>query len=122
MQLEDGSVGTPQLELFGRPSRDVSLESDRNNNLNAKQVLYMLNSASVLSKLAQSTKLATFASEAKDRTQLIERIYLMMLGRPAKPEEITSLTQKLSAQSDPSKAAQLLIWALFNSPEFLFNH
>ncbi len=122
VQLEDGSVGSPQLELFGRPSRDVSLESDRSNLINTKQVLYLLNSAAVLEKLAESEQLARFAKEAGERPELIRRIYLMMLGREPKGKELKMLTKKLSSQADVHKAAQLLIWALFNSPEFLFNH
>ncbi len=122
VQLEDGSVGSPQLELFGRPSRDVSLESDRSNEINTKQVLYLLNSAGVLNKLATSEKLKELCRECSSREELVRRIYLMMLGREPKPAEQKTIITKLAVEKNTDKAAQLLIWALLNSPEFLFNH
>ncbi len=121
-QLVDGSVGSPQLELFGRPSRDVSLESDRNSDINTKQVLYLLNSAGVLDKLAKSEKLATMSRECSTREELVRRVYLMMLSREPKEAELSAVVAKLATESDQRKATQLLIWALLNSPEFLFNH
>ena len=42
--LPDGSITSPFLELFGRPSRDTGLESDRNNRLTPAQALHILNS------------------------------------------------------------------------------
>ncbi len=122
VQLEDGSVGTPQLELFGRPSRDVSLESDRSNDLNAKQVLYLLNSAGVLEKLARSEKIKTLCAEAADAPELLKRIYLMMLSRYPTEQEEKILLPHLENKATRHKQAQLIIWALLNSPEFLFNH
>ncbi len=121
-QLVDGSVGSPQLELFGRPSRDVSLESDRNSDINTKQVLYLLNSAGVLDKLAKSEKLAAMSRECSTREELVRRVYLMMLSREPKPDELRTVVAKLASERDQHKATQLLIWALLNSPEFLFNH
>ncbi len=122
VQIGDGSVSSPQLELFGRPSRDVSLESDRNNELNAKQVLYLLNSGGVLKKLEQSNQIATMSKEANSREELIERCYLMALGRVPRQEEQQRVTQLLAKYPKADKAAQMLLWALLNSPEFLFNH
>ncbi len=122
VQLEDGSVGTPQLELFGRPSRDVSLESDRSNDLNSKQVLYLLNSAGVLVKLAESEKLKALCDESADAPELLKRIYLMMLSRYPSEQESELLLPHLENKATRHKQAQLIIWALLNSPEFLFNH
>ena len=43
--LEDGSITSSFLEMFGRPSRDTGLESERNNRPSADQRLHLLNSS-----------------------------------------------------------------------------
>lgn len=124
VQLGDGSVTSAQIELFGRPSRDLSLESDRNNAISAKQVLYLLNSAVVLKKIEASERITQMAKESASAQELMERLYILALGRHPSEEE---LSRVLALMPAPDAAARLtfarkLVWALFNSSEFLFNH
>ena len=56
--LADGSISSSFLELYGRPSRDTGLESERNNRPTAAQRLHLLNSSHMQRKIEQSAKLA----------------------------------------------------------------
>ncbi len=124
VQLGDGSVSSAQIELFGRPSRDVSLESDRDNRISSKQVLYLLNSAVILNKIADSEGIADMVAQSSSVEELIDRIYLMLLARHPSTAERDRLLPLLPAKNEKMKLqlAQQLIWALLNSSEFLMNH
>ncbi|MBQ9547923.1 MAG: DUF1553 domain-containing protein [Bacteroidales bacterium] len=120
-QVCDGTITTPQLDLFGRPSRDVALESSRDNTLDAKQILYLLNSTVIQDKLTRSPYMKQIAG--KDRTTAIKDIYMRVLSRPATREEISAF-QKWTQGLDPAfrgrRGLESLVWALINSDEFLF--
>ncbi len=124
VQIGDGSVSSAQIEMFGRPSRDVSLESDRDNRLTSKQVLYLLNSAVILKKIEDSEQITSMAKKSTSAQELTDRIYLMMLARHPSAEESASITKLLPFDKQATKLnfARKLVWALLNSSEFLFNH
>lgn len=122
VQLGDGTVTSSQIEMFGRPSRDVSLESDRNNSVTSKQVLYLLNSAVVLDKIDKSEQIKSMVERCADRKQLVDSIYLMMLSRYPDSAERQTIDQFAQEVVDNKQLADNVVWALMNSAEFLFNH
>ena len=122
-EIGDGSVTTSQLQLFGRPSRDVSLESDRNNTLTFKQVIFLLNSSYVLNKLEQSPVVKALVDNNKNRSKLINEIYLTTLCRYPDAKEVSAVTSYAEENKLGSlKLAKNLMWALINSDAFIFNH
>ncbi|MDP4289970.1 MAG: DUF1553 domain-containing protein [Bacteroidota bacterium] len=123
VQLEDGTISTPVLEMFGRPSRDISYESDRNNNLTMKQVLFLLNSAQITDKINKSKKLKLLTDQSGSREKLISEVYLLVLNRfPLQSETATILTYFSNNKKDKYQNTSDLVWALINTKEFLFNH
>jgi hypothetical protein len=60
--------------------------------------------------------------------ELVSRVYLSALQRPPAPEEVEAALAPLRSASDSDRAAQRrqafqdLLWAVFNSKEFLFQH
>jgi hypothetical protein len=123
VQLEDGTISTAFLEMFGRPSRDVSYESDRINNLTDKQVLILLNSTQISDKIARSKSLKELATSKKTDAELIENIYLQTLSRFPVSEEKKKLEllfkdKKMTREQNVND----LVWALINTKEFIFNH
>lgn len=116
----DGTITTPQLDIFGRPSRDVALESGRDNSVNAKQMLYLLNSTTLQEKIIQSPYIAQLVADATF-AEMADRIYLRVLSRHATAAETAAL-QKWAAEHDADirQCAEDLTWALINSDEFLF--
>jgi hypothetical protein len=123
VQLEDGTISTPVLEMFGRPSRDISYESDRNNNLTMKQVLYLLNSTQVTDKINKSKKLKLLTDQTPSKEKLISEIYLLILNRtPLQSETSTAMTYFAENKKDKYQNTSDLVWALINMKEFLFDH
>lgn len=122
-QICDGTVTTSQLELFGRPSRDTSVESDRSNALNSKQVLFMINSSAIEDKIDKSPILERVVEETSgDKTAIIRDLYLRTISRLPTPAEQKKLSDYAAHIYNPMQFAQSLMWALINSDEFLFLH
>jgi len=116
----DGTITTPQLDIFGRPSRDVALESGRDNSVNAKQMLYLLNSTTIQEKIQTSPYLARLVADTTF-PEMVDRIYMRVLSRHATQAE-TEAVQKWADkhEADIRQAAEDLMWALLNTDEFLF--
>jgi Protein of unknown function (DUF1553). len=122
-QLYDGTVSTSFLEMFGRPSRDVSYEKDRNNQLTSKQVLHWLNSSQVVDKLNRSPNLKELSDKFSDKKKLIDEVYLRILSRfPSIQEKEKAKTYLEMKNTDKYKGTADLAWALFNTGEFMYNH
>ena len=117
--LPDGSIGSSFLEEFGRPPRDTGLLSERNNRITAAQRLHLLNSSHVQRKIQQSPRLQALMREVKNPQELVRQIYLMVLSRPPTEDELKEVAAyKMRGQA----AVTDLVWALFNSTEFLYRH
>jgi len=122
-QMADGSVGTPFLELFGRPPRDTAYESDRDCRTSMRQALFLITSADLQTKVNRSPRLKEWLKDTNSDAAVVEQMFLLSLSRLPTPEEQQQAAQHLS--KDPkarNQALQDLLWALLNTKEFLFNH
>ncbi len=140
-QIGDGTVTTPELDLFGRPSRDLPLESNRDNGIDAKQVLYMLNSKTIYDKLRKSPNIGQMLEGNPSPRGVAARLYLSILGRMPSQQEVEAVTEWVAgarraateqadgkqkgqpwkqAQAATRQAVESVAWALMNSEEFLF--
>lgn len=122
--LADGSISSPFLELFGRPSRDTGLEAERGNGPSEGQLLHLLNSTHVHRKLLQSQRLMKLLrQEGKRPLELVKLLYLEVLSREPTPEELEAVRSYVQgAQLRPRDVAVDLIWGLVNTKEFLYRH
>ncbi|MFI3317620.1 MAG: DUF1800 family protein [Rikenellaceae bacterium] len=120
--IGDATVSSPQLDLFGRPSRDFSLENQRVNDLNSKQTLYLLNATSINTKISTSKLITQMVEKQESREDVIREIYLMMLSRRPSAEETAAILSYVKSNQSMRAMASDLIWAMLNSPEYLFNH
>jgi len=121
--LPDGSISSSFLELFGRPSRDTGLESERNNRPAAAQRLHLLNSSHVQRKIEQSRMIQFQTGAKKTPDEIAIGIYLGMLSRFPTGEELKTVAAYFkSGKVREREAAVDLAWALVNSPEFLYRH
>lgn len=122
-QLADGSIGTPVLELFGRPSRDTAYESERCTQTSMGQELYLVSSAQLDGKVSKSPRIDRLMKAGKSDAEIVEELYLAALSRPCSDEEKQKVLTHVAAQSGARKQAlQDVMWALLNTKEFLFNH
>ncbi len=123
VQLYDGDITAPFLELFGRPSRDTPFECERNLETSMRQALHLINSEHIQSKINSGARLQRWLKEKTSDEQIVEELYLLSLARLPAPEEKKKLAGFLAEQSKQrTQAIQDVVWVILNSSEFLFNH
>jgi hypothetical protein len=122
VNLPDGSISSPFLELFGRPPRDTGRESERNNAISASQRLHFLNSSHVQQKLQNGPLLQALARNARGPGGAVSGLYLQILSRFPTREELEAAAEYSRGGASSREAAIDLAWALLNSAEFLYRH
>lgn len=125
VSLGDGSIISPFLELFGRPSRDTGLEAERNNGSSDGQRLHMLNSTHVQTKIRNGTRMRRlWEKNGGQPGGMVSGLYLAILSRPPTSAEVAIADQYLRPATGRNLRAAFedLAWALVNSKEFLHKH
>ncbi|MBM4103434.1 MAG: DUF1553 domain-containing protein [Planctomycetes bacterium] len=124
IELADGSITSPFLEMFGRPVRDTGEVSERNSRPTDVQRLYMLNSSDVRNKIARSPFLQKIMEDNRgNRDEIISNVYLTILSRYPTPAEVEIVKKYFMGKKQmPRKFIEDLAWALINSKEFLYRH
>lgn len=123
IMLADGSIKSPFLEMFGRPSRDTSLESDRNNGVSVFQTLHLLNSSHIQNKIKKGPRIRQLIQRVSDSGDRADELYLQILSRLPEPEEKqVALEYTRSGGLSTSDATLDLAWALMNTKEFILKH
>ena len=121
--LADGSIGSSFLELFGRPGRNTSHESDRNNDVSVFQTLHLLNSSHIQDKIMKSWKLKMLMKKTPQFRGRITALYLQILSRHPTAEEINFAQDYQRSNKMTANDATLdMVWALINSTEFILKH
>jgi hypothetical protein len=114
IMLPDGSITSSFLEMFGRPSRDSGMESERNKRPTASQRLHMLNSTHIRQKIWKSEVLQKLTnSVGDDKRKVVDELYLLILSRFPSDQE------RRDAGYNP---ASQIAWALMNTAEFFCRH
>lgn len=121
--LGDATVSSSELELFGKVSRDVSLESQRNNAITSRQLLYLMNSSALERRIRKSDTLKQIYLDNGDLPSVANAITLLVLSRRATPEEISLYEEYQKQDNLPlMELAFDIMWMQLNSNEFLYNH
>ena len=110
--VEDGSISSAFLILFGRPARDSGLLEERNNRITAKQRLYLYNSSKLWRDLGRMVGTSEF--KALSHADQIKELYMRFLSRPPVKDELFYFDQKNNIN------ARDVAWFLLNSREFLY--
>ncbi|MHC4878181.1 MAG: DUF1549 domain-containing protein [Planctomycetota bacterium] len=123
------------LQVFGRPNSQSVCECERVESSSLSQMLHLINSSDIKSKLATGNGRAAKLSASKEPLEdRIKGLYQLAFSRDPRPEELQTAMAYinepvLDAAGNPMNAAQSakenfqdLIWALMNTKEFLFNH
>jgi hypothetical protein len=123
VDLPDGSIGSPFLELFGRPGRDTGLVSERDNRVTVFQRLHLLNSSHIRAKIEQIPAHLGIAAGAGPTDEVLNEITLSVLSRlPTDAERAAASDHAAQSGLDPRAALIDIIWATMSSAEFLFRH
>ena len=124
ISLADGSITSQFLEMFGRPSRDTGLESERNVQPTEAQRRHMLNSTHIQKKIEQGWRLKNLVRKSKGNPKkLANSLYLTILSRYPTEFERQAVEDYFKTKDIKfNQAAIDLAWALVNSKEFLYRH
>ncbi len=121
------------LSVFGRPDNASACECERSGDASLAQSLHLINSKDIQSKLTHGAGRASKLSTNKDLTdeQKISELYFVAFSRPPKDDELKMAIEYLNREIENEKgekkpvskkeAYEDVIWALFNTKEFLFN-
>ena len=125
IQLWDSKVRHYFLKTFGRPARISSCECERSDEANIAQVLHLLNSEAITSKLQhEGGTVAKLLGQFDDDGKLTEEMYMIFLSRLPTEKEQTAVTEHVRRHGAGKRrqAFEDVAWALLNSKEFMFNH
>lgn len=121
--LGDATVSSSELELFGKVSRDVSLESQRNNSISSRQLLYLMNSSVLERRIRKSQMLQRIFLQSQSVKDLADAITLRVLSRRATEQEVELYTRYMQQNNLPMTELGIdIMWMQINSNEFLYNH
>lgn len=122
IRLPDASITSSFLELFGRPSRDTGLESERNNNFTPGQRLHLLNSTHINRKINDGPGLKQLSGSPGEPQKFAEELYLTILSRFPTEDEMDAVSSYSQSGSWGRSPAIDIAWALINSADFLCRH
>lgn len=123
VELGDATVSSSTLELFGRSSRDVSLESQHIKELNARQLLFLMNSSELENKIRKSPKLNELNINQQTTDDICKAITLTILSRYPTAAELQLYKSYISTNKLSKKQwCYDFAWLELNSTEFLYNH
>lgn len=121
--LGDATVSSSELELFGKVSRDVSLESQRNNSITSRQLLYLMNSSVLERRIRKSPVLQRIYINSGSLEQIADKITLLTLSRRATAAEKELYKEYMEQTELPLMDVAIdIMWMQINSNEFLYNH
>ncbi len=123
IELPDENVAAHFLDVFGRPARMSACECERVDSPALTQALELVNSVEIQRKLIEKTGYAQRISASdKSNADLATEMFLRVLARRARPEELKVAVDFLASESDRAEACRSLLWSLLATNEFLFNH
>lgn len=124
-QIHDGELPHMFLRTFGQPLRSEACECERGSETTLEQGLQIVGGRTVHDKIvAPGNRIGRLLDAGATDEALVEELYLATLGRWPSEEERTICLDRLrgAGAEGKRKAAEDLLWALVNHPEFLFQH
>jgi hypothetical protein len=120
-QLPDSSASVAFLDMFGRAPRESPCECERSSEVSLAQTLTLINGPTISEAIVHPQGLISRLVAAKaEPKQMVEEIYLSVLNRMPTDTE-RNQGEKYLVDNKLADGAQDLMWALINSPAFLFN-
>ena len=122
-QLPDSQVAAGGfLDLFGRPARETPCECERSSEVSLGQALNLVNGPTISDALVDPDgRIARLLTTNPDDAAIADEMYLAALSRFPTADEKAKAVDYLAHSPGKLEGAQDLLWALINSPAFLFN-
>lgn len=120
-QLPDSSASVAFLDMFGRAPRESPCECERSSEVSLAQTLTLINGPTISEAIMHPQGLIARLVNAKaEPRMMVEEIYLSVFNRMPTDAERQQGEKYLMANG-LADGGQDLMWALINSPAFLFN-
>jgi hypothetical protein len=121
-QIWTHRVGSVFLDTFGRPDANQDPPCERTAESTVTQTLHLMNAPQLHQKITSDKgRAAQLAAGDESVEQITEELYLLIYARFPDESEV-AMAQQWFARDDKTRrqATEDLMWALMNSPEFLF--
>jgi hypothetical protein len=122
VELPDSGFNDYFLLVFGKPQAESACECERSSEANLAQSLHLLNSTDIQGKLAAGGARCQVLGDDQTRTaeQKVTELYYAALARPPREAELKLVLDYVERKQNKRQAYEDLMWALFNTKEFLF--
>jgi hypothetical protein len=122
IMLPDESFASYFLDVYGRPQRLSACECERITEANLAQVLHLLNSEEIQTKLTRASGRADMlAKDARPDAEKVEEVFLWAVGRPPTVQQMQLALNVLTRNVGKKKQVyEDIIWSLLNTKEFVF--
>ncbi|MEX2026378.1 MAG: DUF1549 domain-containing protein, partial [Pirellulaceae bacterium] len=123
MQLWTHRIESTFLDTFGRPDPNQDPPCERMADGSVTQSLHMMNAPDLFRKVTRDEgRAAKLAASELPPEKIAEELYLLCYGRSPTADELAVAQQVFSAEGATRRqATEDLLWALLNTPEFVFN-
>lgn len=121
-QLPDNGFNDYFLQVFGKPEAASACECERSADANLAQSLHLLNSTDIQGRLTNGNGRARQLAQNEELTdtQKVTELYLWAYARPPRDEEVTFVLSHIENYENKQQAYEDILWAIFNTKEFLF--
>ncbi|MEX2120885.1 MAG: DUF1549 and DUF1553 domain-containing protein [Pirellulales bacterium] len=120
MEIWTHRVGSLFLDAFGRPDENQDPPCERTPDTTVVQTLHMMNAPSLHAKvISDAGRAAALAASDKTPAEIVEELYLLVYARYPAADEAQAAVSVFDERSR-REAAEDLLWALLNTPEFIF--
>ncbi len=124
VQVVDPDGGNRFLDLFGRPDRDSVCTCERREEPTLNQILHLINGGTIDAKVRSGeSRLARLLKAESSPDAILDELVLAAYARAPRSDERERVLRSIAeAGDDPRGAWEDVLWAMFNSKEFLFQH
>lgn len=111
------------LDSFGRPDPNADPPCERTTGTTVVQALHLMNSPNLYRKVTSDEgRCAAVAKSKISPAELVDELYLLAYSRfPTDTERVAAVKRFDKKGATRRSATEDLMWALINTPEFVFN-
>ncbi len=121
VEVADAKKTNYFMTTFGRATRDNVCARDEVSPT-LSQALHLLTGDTVEGNMKAGNLVAKLLTSGKKPTEVMQELYLRVIGRPPTTEEASALEALFSDEAQTKATLEDIQWALLNSKEFIFNH